>query len=281
MSDYKPGVRTEFVTGAFALLDTLGFKGIWKSRTRTQVLATMRRLRAIVDRAQRDTERDYQQFLDDLAPPTDWVMCEVMFVSDSLFVGTWHHIEANSRLWSEPDPLDHRAAISLATYLCSHVIREALADEVTPLKFRGVLTYGQFYMSPSDGFVVGPAVDEVATLERAAEGAFVWLTESALSRYPSAKRCWGHAYAVPLKNAQTIDTFVIHPFGPTPVLSKEPPDVNARLLAKLIEDAPTGSSQDVHVKINNVRAFYKHATPDLFELALALPSRAQGKPAQG
>jgi len=85
--------------------------------------------------------------------------------------------------------------------------------------YRGCITYGRFEVDKE--FIVGPAVDEAASLASLAEAAAVWLAPSAFAATQAFERTVPPAnleeapwirYGVPLKNGATYETKVVNPF---------------------------------------------------------------------
>jgi hypothetical protein len=130
------------------------------------------------------------------------------FLSDTIVLG----IKAKPSL----DPF-RTAPFSLivAAGFVANVLREATASPPS-LSYRGCISYGEFELS--DHFIVGPAVDEAAESMDLAQGAFVWLTPSALREATQPGVYIGPVgnvplvpYGVPMKGGDTFNTFAVSP----------------------------------------------------------------------
>lgn len=248
MSTTRPG----FVRGGLAFLDVLGFRGIWQRNTDPQ-----RILDRLADLEPRSTHGG--AIIDELNA-AGWPAYErrVQFVSDSVFVGVWPRDDIPTT--DTRGPLQNCVA-HLGT-LCRAIAYEGLADPDLPFRFRGVVSCGDFLMHPAKGFLVGPAVDEVAGLEREAEGAFIWLAPSALDVLDDCS-VFGPSFSVPMKGGLRLETGVLNA-----VFAPDAPD-RAERLATLISAEGSGSLS-VRAKVQHIRSFYESVEPELFEEASAI-----------
>lgn len=188
--------------GAVALLDALGFKGIWQRCepwTPDDVVAKLK------DAAQRaKTERE----ADEAHGFTDLISLDVHFLSDTVVLAA----EAGGPAGRYTEP-DH-----LIFYLCEKVTQftENMLDDTQgpPIAYRGAIAYGDFMIDRP--FILGPAVDEAAEAERLADGAFVWLCPTALRALGDRTPPPSFAYPVPMKNGGTFTTLVVPPVSDLP-----------------------------------------------------------------
>jgi hypothetical protein len=190
--------------GAVAMLDALGFKGIWT------------RLNAQVVLAQLQTALG-QFGLGTLGSSSP---AQVTFVSDSVFIGSSaDFFEASGR-----DPATARAMAMQTVCELSQVVWSTMLSFFLPqsaLAYRGAISWGEFEMTPP--FVIGPAIDNSAEWEQLGDIAAIWLSPSALfiaqdvlSNTPNALNdSVGQPlvveYEVPLKGGSTFKTMAIRP----------------------------------------------------------------------
>jgi hypothetical protein len=122
-----------------------------------------------------------------------------------------------------------------------------------------------------EDFVVGEAVDEAAAWMEEADGAFIWLTPSAVNLYNTgfperiAEGSVTFEYEIPLKGGRKIRTLAVNPVAGYP-LGDSASQVESlpQLLAKkmsLAFERPRGNmSVDVMIKKQNTEAFLNAAT---------------------
>lgn len=241
-----PGFRV----GTIALLDVLGFKGIWRSKkvTPQDILARMRRIEGTTV----STTAFWEKVIPKDVDGNPEVVLRIIVVSDSIFVASWmttaHH------------PEELTASLFVTHAACKAILVGGVSEDVLPLAYRGVITIGEFAADPKGNFVVGPAVDDVASLEREAEGAFIWYTPDASRVYtqlgmvdPDVVR-----YAVPMKGGRELRTLVLDPLHAVPPLDEQ-------ILQRMFQPLPPRTPLDVHIKRQNLAAFCRHAHPELCE----------------
>jgi hypothetical protein len=170
-------------TGAFAMIDALGVRGIWQRFSESDVIASLEQIAAMTleqTRAIQDAGGGESfSVLESITPA---------FLSDPIVFGVaTKPLEEVNRVRTERAPfpqfrdqLNERTlaarAVEHAAHVVSTVLRRGVMQAV-PLSFRGALAYGRFAMS--DRFILGPAVDEAAVFHELAHGAMVGLTPSA------------------------------------------------------------------------------------------------------
>ncbi len=163
--------------GAFALIDCLGFKGIWKRgdhRTAAELkkyqLRLIKKLRAITKEVPALAEagaRPYRHFSEPVVPG-------VNLLSDSVAI---------SLQYDEKLPPKGRYKNYLAWLACESTLKvlDRFRRDTPALVLRGCITYGEHI---SEGnFIVGPAVDDAAEGMDIAQGAFIWLHPTAADKY--------------------------------------------------------------------------------------------------
>lgn len=145
--------------GAFALIDVLGFKGIWRR---------VSHVNEIVDKLKR-----VEKYRADIVEKKIGAAANLRLLSLSDSIVICAHFQ-------EPDSqkqLPNRGTlVNLVCISVRELIRE-FAEGAIPMSIRGCVSYGQFHVE--DNFILGPAVDEAAAFHAVPQGAFVWLTPSA------------------------------------------------------------------------------------------------------
>lgn len=180
--------------GVVAVLDALGFKGIWRRHDPASVLARLKL-------AERGEGMFGHQGYDG----------EIQFLSDTVVM--------TCGIQAEHSGLDCLLYVSMRVAY----FQSTMLDFAGPhLAYRGAITSGQFL---ADGnFVIGPAIDEAVEAEKLARGPFVWLTPSARALLPATvdasylqRRNAGDGtfylmpYDVPLTENRVVSTFVVPP----------------------------------------------------------------------
>lgn len=187
--------------GAVALVDCLGFKGIWSRADPGALLAQMKSLRK--------EALEYRGAGNVLIGTHRYLQNEIRFMSDTVIVTC----RISNKWKSAQAPYESIFRVSQVTSL---LIQSALCSGI-PLGYRGCITFGNFLVESQ--FLLGPAIDEAASLEREAEGAFVWLAPSALRQFnnrqdefmirqlePGEMLPWN----VPMKNGRTYETLALN-----------------------------------------------------------------------
>jgi len=249
-------------TGALAMFDALGFKGIWKREgvDPDGVIDKLRRLQKDVnEKLQADFAGDLQGTLNSNEKILESVAFS--FLSDTIVLG----ISTKPGFGEDIGPsykhdyyLEEGPTIALltATSFVANTLRQATAT-APHLAYRGCIAYGQFALD--DRFIVGPAVDEAAENMDRAQGAFVWLTPSAsdvLSRGRVPAGLQGTAlvpYSVPMKGGDTFATSVVSPLHLAGSREKAI-DLTGRILGTF------SGGLDVAIKRQNTERFLRAAT---------------------
>jgi len=137
--------------GAVALIDALGFRGIWRRSPPDQVL---NKLSGMKGRVEADLAHIGSQ------PEMQF---EAAFLSDTIAIAL-----------ALPDtvPAKDRAALSViyVTDIVARILYYA-ANGPVPLAYRGAVAYGEYEVGPH--FLLGEAIDEVAGAHESADGALV------------------------------------------------------------------------------------------------------------
>jgi hypothetical protein len=207
--------------GAVAIVDVLGFKGIWRRFPEETVIRSMQ---ALLEETQQKAREQAQA-----APRWDNMIDFIspVFLSDTVVFGLAprppdevnREIEASGEML---DPFDSERLGSWTVWhmgnLIADLMRRALVGEV-PFAFRGAIAFGRFGMT--ERFVIGEAVDEAADYHERADGAFVGLAPSAAqyeqAPVPSAASKFVK-YDIPVKPKGTMPgppwtTWAVVPWG--------------------------------------------------------------------
>lgn len=223
--------------GAVALIDALGFRGIWSRHTPDAVLSEMKSVKSWFETRiteQFSTQPDFH--------------CDVAFLSDTIAISMAY----------KGGPEQHRQALCVL-YLgdvISWVLDRVLRSEI-PFAYRGAIAIGEYEVSPH--FLIGNAIDEAAAACELAQGAIIWLTPAAreqvtewLSLQPGTHMV---KFDVPLKGGDTFNTYTLSPL-------EQARDVNdAGLITNNLLATFSNPSIDVAVKrqntIRHMRACYQ------------------------
>jgi hypothetical protein len=147
--------------GAFAMLDCLGFKGVWQRGVEaSQIIQFMKESESIARNS----------FSWGLVNESFPGMLEVhpAYVSDTIIFA----VSLKQKPAAPIHPWAKGLLVGVAIGLAIESLQRFLKAPV-PLSLRGCITYGEFLV---DGpFFVGPAVDEAASFAEVANGSFVWV----------------------------------------------------------------------------------------------------------
>lgn len=214
-------------SGAVALIDALGFRGIWSRHTPQDVLTSLKNMKAAIE------DRIVKQFATQPA-----FNCEVAFLSDTIAVSLTLDEVVRNR--------DAMSVLYLGDII-SWILEHSLRSNV-PLAYRGAIAIGSYQVSPH--FLIGEAIDEAAGAHELAQGAFIWLTPAARARVSQVLAERPHnthmvKFPVPLRDGNTFETFTVSPLEQARGLE------DAHLLTKTLLGTFSGSRVDVAVKRQN------------------------------
>jgi hypothetical protein len=247
------------------MIDTLGFKGIWKRVPPERVIEKLETLQqaasAEIERTLGTKDEQAKRIAEERAKIDAGVprygqmifeSIELSFLSDTIVMGFAE--SPHEALGLAPLSMD---VIEFACRYTSIVLALAAGSDPV-LTYRGCIAYGPFELHSR--FMVGLAVDEAAESLDLAQGGFVWLL-------PSAKReCtltlaagiqrgdiyrYRVPYIVPLKGGDTYETLAVSPL----MLAKTEDD--CRTTRKQILDTFAGNL-DVEIKRQNTERFLDH-----------------------
>jgi hypothetical protein len=213
--------------GAVALIDALGFRGIWGRHKPESVLEELRTVKSWFEtriKEQFETQVGYY--------------CDVAFLSDTIAVSM-----------ALDESREHREAMS-ALYLgdvISWVLDRELRSSIR-FAYRGAISFGEYEVSHH--FLIGPAIDEAAAAHELAQGAIIWLTPTArnhVATWLKDQPTNTHMvkFGVPLKSGDVFETYTISPLEQ----AKSLPD--AMLLSTNLLDTFDSSAIDVAIKRQN------------------------------
>lgn len=248
---------------AIAVLDVLGFKGIWRTKDPDQVLGALKTLVHNAEALARALQATRQSFTAQYVPVRDLVPWRLLTraFSDTLIVAcvkdhSWP-ADFPRRLATDMERLAEVVLISMVCEIVAYVTG-AGGDLQPPFAYRGSIAFDD--LAIDDQFLIGPAIDEAAEGERLALGAFVWLCPSA---YRVIHEGFGEKaandlplvldYLVPVKDSSEKKTHVINPFRRLAEQVRAE-DVMANLLRSFDESRP-----DVAVKKRNTETFLRQA----------------------
>ena len=203
--------------GSIAMIDALGFKGIWKKHDPRAVLDLLLQMETSTPRVLEQI-REVFQAVSGTSGPERLPRPEVrtMFISDTIVFAIWAPDLLAQPSQQQPKLLalmTHGVVCAIATALGSAAVGKI------PLNYRGAIASGEFLVER--GFLVGPAVDEAAELHERADGPFVELSETAAAEF--SQFTWGAdallnagtivKYGVPRKGGKREERLVVSPFG--------------------------------------------------------------------
>jgi hypothetical protein len=221
--------------GAIALIDALGFRGIWDRHEPDDVLIELKTMQGWIN------ERI-------VVPAEPSLECRVGYLSDTLAVSTLIKESINDKpAWS---------ALHLGA-IVSRIMDRTLRSKV-PLAYRGAIDIGIHEVSPH--FIIGPAVDQAATVYDLAQGAFVWFAPKARDEVSKLLKANPHLetflveFDVPFKNGDRFNTYTVSPLAH----ARDTDDAN--LLTRSLLGTFSGSNIDIAIKRQNtmrhIRACY-------------------------
>jgi hypothetical protein len=214
-------------TGAVALIDALGFRGIWGRHKPDDVLTELKTMKDWME------SRVKAQF-----SSQPWMQCQVAFLSDTIAISM-----------ALDESTQDRDALSVL-YLCDVIswVLDRMLRASIPLAYRGAIAVGSYEVSPH--FLIGQAVDEAAGAHDLAQGALIWLTPVArdhAARWLQSQPDNTHLvkFDVPLKGGDAFNTYTVSPLEQ----ARDAADANGltqRLLATF-----SASNMEVAVKRQN------------------------------
>jgi hypothetical protein len=224
-------------TGAVALIDALGFRGIWERHEPDSVLSTMKKLK---DRLE---ERINAQFS---TQPS--MQCHAAFLSDTVAISMALEESTKNRM---------AMSVLYLSDVISWVLEETLRSNI-PFAYRGAIAVGAYEVSPH--FLIGPAIDEAASAYELAQASLIWITPKAHDDVAVWLRGQPHnthlvRFDVPLKGGDMFNTYTVSP------LEQARNESDAWMLTQRLLTAISGSKMDVAIKrqntVRHLHACYK------------------------
>ncbi len=208
---------------AVAVLDVLGFKGIWERGKPEEVLEVLEDLWEKVSEVSSDFTGIQRTAVVDGSGTTESDLFDskpwVSAFSDTVIVtmATRPKLALHEEL-----PCDFyslTAVVAWAAGIAARALRHSFRPGPS-LLFRGAIAFGDLTLK-GDRFLVGPAIDEAAIMEPQAEAAAIFLTDSAkevfeagaaASEVPELAATNGFLfpYCLPIKQGKHLDTYVVN-----------------------------------------------------------------------
>jgi hypothetical protein len=181
--------------GAVALIDALGFRGIWNRYPPEAVLSEMKSVKNWFEDKISEQFKMQHDF-----------NCNVAFLSDTIAVSMAYN--------GGPD--EHREALCVIFLgnVISWVLHRVLKSEI-PFAYRGAIAIGEYEVSQH--FLIGQAIDDAASAHELAQGAIIWLTPGAresVAEWLGLRPGTGSHmvnFDVPLKGGDTFTTYTLSP----------------------------------------------------------------------
>ena len=178
---------------AVAVVDALGFKGIWKRYEPDKLLSLLESLRQTTD--------EWITFGNEQLHKE--VRVTTALFSDTLVL-TATRPDSSTATDSDLLRILAKSVLKLTTF--------ALTTEI-PIAYRGAMSFGQ--LVANDRFFIGPAIDEAAEWAEAADAAIVWLCPSAYEAFGTPKpgthdELYFVPWAVPIKGVGPFVTYALN-----------------------------------------------------------------------
>lgn len=189
--------------GAFALVDCLGWKGIWKRSPESEIalIHKIEKIPNVVETWLEDwRSKEQNEFRA--------IETKILLISDTVAVSIRQKDSQPS------DSLDQAYLIRAAAMSVIRSQKLFLTDE-PPIAMRGCLSYGKHAVIGN--FIVGEAVDETAEYNEIAEGALMWLLPSAVNLTNQGGQLLHDIGAlfiphdIPLKGGARLNSLVVNP----------------------------------------------------------------------
>lgn len=182
--------------GAFALIDCLGFKGIWKRSDEAPLLEKLRSIRQRIQ-LQLIAGLPYGLLRKD-------VILDASLISDSVAISLRYEdnaTKADAGKQRTKKIGERREKSYLVWLICASTVRvlDLYLKGEPSLVARGCITYGKYEhdTTRTGSFIVGPTVDDAAEKVEISQGAFVWL-------HPEAAELYRYAVTVQRKTVRLL-----------------------------------------------------------------------------
>jgi hypothetical protein len=180
-------------TGAVALIDSLGFRGIWGRYKAEDVLSALRGLKT---RMEVGIEKQFSS--------QPWMRCNSAFLSDTIAI---------SMSLEQPTPSREAMSVLYLADVISWALEWTLRSAV-PLAFRGAIALGSYEIDTN--FLIGQAIDDAAAAHELAQAAIIFFTPAArdhVARWLQDQPRNTHLveFDVPLSGGDTFGTYTVSP----------------------------------------------------------------------
>lgn len=247
-------------TTAVAFLDALGFKGIWRESDPEKVLSGLAAIEEVAGNVRARVGENLQKAKVEGVPLSEYAQFDQwsISISDTLIIGASADVTdaLRKKMGAATVPFITGMTVDLVAEVSSAIVGCAVLLDA-PFIYRGAISVGE--CERRGQFVVGPAIDEAAELERFAEGAMIIFAPSALDldrvlqqgKPEPPDGLLIRNYDVPGKEGRTLKTHVLN------ALSYWPPElVRARMLSRF-----DSRRLDVYLKRQNTAALLERAVP--------------------
>lgn len=161
--------------GAFALIDCLGFKGIWKKYDPHKVVQKLKKIEGLV---KSDLFPLRFKFIKTIFDGKHKV--NISLLSDTIVISVLLDNEKGIN-----EERHYNYLITAISLIIVDIIESFLLEEPY-LSLRGCVSFGEHLCDGN--FIIGEAVDEAAEQLNVAEGAFIWLLPNAKRAYDAYKK---------------------------------------------------------------------------------------------
>jgi hypothetical protein len=243
--------------GAFALIDCLGFKGLW-NLGHEQLVSKLRQVKNTV-------REGLHNFLSSPGHPLhinpDSFEMDVLLLSDTIAISVRLKQNDNATISLRQLQYEHKWPCLIVTSVIIYALIDLFLDNEPHLLLRGCITYGKHIIE--ENFLIGPAVDEAAEYMNEAQGAFIWFLPMAAGDIqvilPDNENNFMFSffdimcpeYQVPIKGGHYLHTRVINP------LFSKKSDVTDNLLS-IYYKAMSVDKMDVWMKRQFTIGFLKY-----------------------
>ncbi len=162
--------------GAFALIDCLGFKGIWQKKDPIKLLSKLKRIQAKVISNEFPKRFGFINHIFD-----DRFITEINLLSDTIAISVKCQTHDKDNINEK-----HKMYLIIVISLIIIEVLDLYIIDEPKLILRGCVSFGEHIFE--NNFIVGPAVDETANYMNLAQGAFVWFLPKANIIYNNFKK---------------------------------------------------------------------------------------------
>lgn len=255
--------------GAVLVMDALGVKGAWARSNPSQLVGSWRELvrvaeerASMLQRARNESSADGKNII-----ATEIIgECALQAMSDTLTLVVQPRLPGGSM----------RYALAWLVLLARSIFINALRGGIY---FRGVISCGEFYGTPADRLLIGPAVDEAVDWYTrpdwigvsTAPSAFFEIERAVRSDEPfTPAEVYMSRWLVPMRGGKTVDSWVLDwPW----VSGSDPPDIDEKELLGLFASKPIGP--EALSKYTNTLEFFRGRKAEMAKQAkLAVPLAA-------